>query len=60
MTLLSQLLLSYFRRQELETDLIVSPAHRSRHLDDRERDELFWIYLKIHVQTLLTFQNKAI
>ena len=54
MTLLSQLLLSYFRRQELETDLIVSPAHRSRRLADRERDELFWIYLKI--QTLLTFQ----
>ena len=62
MTLLSQLLLSYFRRQELETDLIVSPARRSRRLVNRERDEVIVdSFLDLPEDTdFAYFPNKAI
>ena len=62
MTLLNQLLLSCFHRQELETDLIVSPARRSRRLVNRERDEVIVdSFLDLPEDTdFAYFPNKAI
>lgn len=59
---MSQLPLSCSHRQELETDLIISPARRSKRLVDRERDEVIVdSFLDLPEDTdFAYFPNKAI